>query len=142
MSDSPAELQTTSSSEPSCSGTRPPLEPFPSASPSKMESDSLARSTRESAETTQERQPWLAKPSDQASTNRRPLPTPRSSSDDAQGANSSQSSNTSRLRPCGRSLHPGHSPVGDSTRWDHSRRHKAAILIYSSLSTNSPSGSR
>ena len=89
-----------------------------------MESDYSARSTWESAKTTQERPPWLAKPSDQASTGRRPWPTLRLSSDDAQDASSSQSNNTSRLRPCGRSLHPGHSPVGDSTRWDHSRRHK------------------
>ena len=70
-SDSPVEPQTTSSSEPSCSVTQPPQEPFPSASPCKTESDSLVRSTQESAETTQERQPWLAKPSDQASTGRR-----------------------------------------------------------------------
>ena len=63
-------------------------------------SPSWSRSTRESAEITQERQPWLAKPSDQASTGRRPWPTPRLSSDGAQGASFSPSSNTSRLRPC------------------------------------------
>ena len=49
-------------------------------------------------------------------------PTPKPLSGDTQGASSSQSNNTSRLRPCGQSVHPGHSPVGDSTRWDHSRR--------------------
>ena len=60
-SDSPAEPQTASSSEPSCSGNRPLREPFPCASPSQMESDSSARSIREFAETMQELPPWRAK---------------------------------------------------------------------------------
>ena len=50
-----------------------------------------------------------------ASTGPRPWPTPETSSGDVPGASSSPSSSTSRLRPCGLSLHPGHSPVGDST---------------------------
>ena len=45
-------------------------------------------------------------------------PTPKPSSNDALDASSSQSNITSQLRLCGRSLHPGHSPVGDSSRWD------------------------
>ena len=63
-------------------------------------------------------------------------PTPRSSSDDALGASSSPRSSTSRLRPCRRSLHPGNLPAGDSTRWDCSRRHKAASPTYLSVSTS------
>ena len=56
-SDLPTEPQTTSSLEPSCSGTRLPQEPFPSASLSKMEFGSHARSTLESAEITRDINP-------------------------------------------------------------------------------------
>jgi hypothetical protein len=60
----------------------------------------------------------MEKAFDQASTGPRPWPTPETSSGDVPGASSSPSSSTSRLRPYGLYRLPGHSPAGDSTRWD------------------------
>ena len=133
----PAGRATMLSLDPSCSGTWHPLEPCASASYRTKESNSLARSTRASAVSTQEPLPSWGKPSDQASTSPRPWPTPETSSDDVPGASSSPSNSTSRLRPYGLYHPPGHSLVGDSTRWDPYRRPSADTATYSWQSTNS-----